>query len=122
LFPAAAPPGIAVLTSSSTLPRRYAPEQGTGPDTVRRSAPRLTPNRESVTTMYKQKSSVDEIRQRFDNDVDRFSNIETGQTATIDAPLAMELITQAAFNSTKRIRRVLDIGCGAGNNTIKLSE
>ncbi len=71
--------------------------------------------------MHVQKSSVDEIKQRFDNDVDRFSNIETGQTATIDAPLAMELITQAAFSSTQRIRRVLDIGCGAGNNTLKLS-
>ena len=71
--------------------------------------------------MYEKKSSIDEIRQRFDNDVERFSNIETGQTATIDAPLAMELITQAAFRSTPKIERVLDIGCGAGNNTIKLS-
>jgi len=34
LFLATASPGIAVLTSSSTLCRRYAPEQGTGPDTV----------------------------------------------------------------------------------------
>ena len=33
-FLAATPPGIAVLTTSSTLPRRFAPEQGTGPDTV----------------------------------------------------------------------------------------
>ncbi len=33
----------------------------------------------------------------------------------------MELITQSAFNSTKRIQGVLDIGCGAGNSTIKLS-
>jgi tRNA (cmo5U34)-methyltransferase len=32
----------------------------------------------------------------------------------------MELITQAAVKSTKNIRRVLDIGCGAGNNTLKL--
>ena len=71
--------------------------------------------------MHEKKSSIDEIRQRFDNDVERFSNIETGQTATIDAPLAMELITQAAFRSTQKIERVLDIGCGAGNNTIKLS-
>ncbi|MEJ2156175.1 MAG: methyltransferase domain-containing protein [Desulfobacteraceae bacterium] len=71
--------------------------------------------------MHENKSSVDEIRQRFDNDVERFSNIETGQTATVDAPLAMELITQAAFQTTPNIKRVLDIGCGAGNNTIKLS-
>ncbi len=74
-----------------------------------------------MTTMHKKKSSVDDIRRRFDNDVERFSNIETGQTATVDAPLAMELITQAAFKSTQKIQRVLDIGCGAGNNTIKLS-
>jgi hypothetical protein len=35
----------------------------------------------TLTTMHENKSSVDEIRQRFDNDVERFSNIETGQTA-----------------------------------------
>ncbi len=75
-----------------------------------------------VTTTFDQKSSVDEIKQRFDHDVKRFSNLETGQVATIDAPLAMTLITQAAVASTQRIQRVLDIGCGAGNNTIKLSE
>lgn len=74
-----------------------------------------------MTKLPDEKSSIDEIRQRFDNDVERFSNIETGQTATIDAPLAMELITRAAFRSTPKIRRVLDIGCGAGNNTLKLS-
>ena len=74
-----------------------------------------------MTRAYEHKSSTDEIRKRFDQDVDRFSNIETGQTATIDAPLAMELITQAAFHSTSKIQRVLDIGCGAGNNTIKLA-
>jgi len=34
LFPVTASPGIAVLTSSSPLPRRYAPEQGTRPDTA----------------------------------------------------------------------------------------
>lgn len=74
-----------------------------------------------MKTSIENKSTTDEIRKRFDNDVDRFSNVETGQTATIDAPLAMELITQAAYKSTKTIQRVLDIGCGAGNNTIKLS-
>ena len=50
----------------------------------------------------------------------RFSNLETGQSAMIDAPLAMELIAQAAVKTTGSIRRVLDIGCGAGNNTIRL--
>ena len=69
-----------------------------------------------------QKSSVDEIKVRFDNDVERFSNLETGQTSTIDAPLAMDLIAQAASKSSKNIKRVLDIGCGAGNSTIKLAQ
>ncbi len=71
---------------------------------------------------YEHKASVTQIKERFDNDVERFSNLETGQSATIDAPLAMELITQAAFHTTKNIKHVLDIGCGAGNNTIKLSQ
>jgi tRNA (cmo5U34)-methyltransferase len=68
----------------------------------------------------KEKSTNEEIRSRFDNDVERFSNLETGQAATIDAPLTMELITQAAIEATPLINRCLDIGCGAGNNTIKL--
>jgi len=68
------------------------------------------------------KSSIKEIKERFDKDVARFSNLETGQTASIDAPLVMELITRAAVQSTVNIRRVLDIGCGAGNNTLKLLE
>ena len=68
-----------------------------------------------------EKSTIEEIRKRFDTDVERFSNLETGQVATIDAPLSMELITEAAVAATPRILRVLDIGCGAGNNTIRLA-
>ncbi len=75
-----------------------------------------------MPTPLNAKSTIAEIRKRFDGDVDRFSNLEAGQSATIDAPLAMELITQAAVASTAQIRRVLDIGCGAGNNTLKLLE
>jgi tRNA (cmo5U34)-methyltransferase len=73
-----------------------------------------------MKTPIEKKSSLKEIKERFDKDVDRFSNIETGQSATVDAPLAMELITQAAVRTTKSIKQVLDIGCGAGNNTLKL--
>lgn len=73
-----------------------------------------------MSTPLEKKSSLEEIKKRFDNDVERFSNLETGQSTTIDAPLAIELITQAAVKSTTNIRRVLDIGCGAGNNTLKL--
>lgn len=73
-------------------------------------------------TPLEEKSSIQTIKERFDKDVERFSNLETGQTATIDAPLSMALIAQAAFKSTARIQTVLDIGCGAGNNTLKLLE
>lgn len=69
-----------------------------------------------------EKSTVDEIRARFDADVERFSNLETGQSATMDAPLSMELITQAAIAATPGMDRVLDVGCGAGNNAIRLAE
>ncbi|MFV0446703.1 MAG: class I SAM-dependent methyltransferase [Planctomycetaceae bacterium] len=75
-----------------------------------------------MTTPLNQKSSLDDIRERFDADVERFSNLESGQSATIDAPLAMELITRAAIASTSPLQRVLDIGCGAGNNTLKLRQ
>ncbi|MFO7662919.1 MAG: class I SAM-dependent methyltransferase [Chloroflexota bacterium] len=73
-----------------------------------------------MATSLKDKSTPDQIRTRFDSDVERFANLDTGQVATIDAPLAMELITQAAVTATPTIQRVLDIGCGAGNNTLKL--
>lgn len=68
------------------------------------------------------KSTVDEIRQRFDADVERFSNLDTGQSATVDAPLAMALVAQAAAATTPHARHVLDVGCGAGNYTLKLLE
>lgn len=75
-----------------------------------------------MTTPLDRKSSLEEIRARFDEDVERFSTLETGQTSTIDAALAMELISRAATAATEPIRQVLDIGCGAGNNTLKLLE
>jgi tRNA (cmo5U34)-methyltransferase len=72
-----------------------------------------------VTTV---KSTVDEIRQRFDADVERFSDLETGQSATVDAPLAMALVAEAAAATTPHARHVLDVGCGAGNYALKLLE
>ena len=66
------------------------------------------------------KSTTSDIEKRFDKDVERFSNIDTGQVTTIDASLSMELITEAAISASPIILKVLDIGCGAGNNTIKL--
>jgi tRNA (cmo5U34)-methyltransferase len=68
------------------------------------------------------KSTVEQIRARFDREVERFSNLETGQSAVIDAPLSLELIAAAACRTTPHAAAVLDIGCGAGNYTLKLLE
>jgi len=68
------------------------------------------------------KSTVEEIQRRFDADVERFSNLQTGQSATVDAPLAMSLVAMAAAATTPSARHVLDVGCGAGNYTLKLLE
>ena len=65
---------------------------------------------------------MEDIRKRFDANVERFSNLETGQAATIDSPLAMALIAEVAAAVTPKAASVLDIGCGAGNYTLKLLE
>jgi tRNA (cmo5U34)-methyltransferase len=67
-----------------------------------------------------EKSSADEIRQRFDQYVERFSNLETGQTTTVDAPLVLDLIARCAGEVNPNAQNLLDIGCGAGNYTLKL--
>ncbi|MEQ9618472.1 MAG: methyltransferase domain-containing protein [Deltaproteobacteria bacterium] len=66
------------------------------------------------------KSTVDEIKERFDADVERFSNLDTGQEAVIDAPLMMELISTLAVGIKPDARELLDIGSGAGNNAIAI--
>ncbi|MEO8533090.1 MAG: class I SAM-dependent methyltransferase [Flavobacterium sp.] len=66
------------------------------------------------------KSTTQEIKERFDNDVERFSNLETGQVATIDAKISLELITEASKRIVPNAKNVLDIGCGAGNYTLML--
>jgi tRNA (cmo5U34)-methyltransferase len=68
------------------------------------------------------KSTVDQIRERFDKEVERFSNLQEGQAATIDSPLCMELVTRAAAATTPGAKDLLDIGCGAGNYTLKMLE
>jgi tRNA (cmo5U34)-methyltransferase len=68
------------------------------------------------------KSTPEEIRRRFDSDVERFSNLETGQSATIDAPLGLELIAGAAAAVNPEAATLLDIGCGAGNYTLRMMQ
>ncbi|HTD87102.1 MAG TPA: class I SAM-dependent methyltransferase [Candidatus Binatia bacterium] len=66
------------------------------------------------------KSTVEQIRERFDKDVERFSNLEIGQSAQIDSPLALELVAHAAAATAPQAASFLDVGCGAGNFTLKV--
>ncbi|MDO6602539.1 class I SAM-dependent methyltransferase [Arenibacter palladensis] len=66
------------------------------------------------------KSTITEIRERFDKDVERFSNLDTGQLTTIDAKISLELITEAAKRIVPNAQQLLDIGCGAGNYSLKM--
>ena len=70
--------------------------------------------------MMENKSTVAEIRERFDNDVERFSNLQTGQSSTIDAALVLELIGQAVGAVAPNAMDLLDVGCGAGNNALRI--
>lgn len=66
------------------------------------------------------KSSVEQIRERFDRDVDRFSSLETGHSAIMDSLLMLDLITKSAAAVSPRATSLLDIGCGAGNYSLKM--
>jgi tRNA (cmo5U34)-methyltransferase len=66
------------------------------------------------------KSTLEEIRTRFDQDVERFSNLDTGQQATIDAPLILELVAKTCGRHLHSGGSALDLGCGAGNFTLAI--
>lgn len=66
------------------------------------------------------KKSAGELRAQFNEDVDRFSDLRTAQRSVIDAPLMLRLLAEGAVRLSGRIGRVLDVGCGAGNNALML--
>lgn len=68
-----------------------------------------------------QKSTAETIRKNFDQQVERFSNIETGQSTAIDSPLCMELVAQSVALLNPNATRVLDLGCGGGNYAVKVT-
>jgi len=67
------------------------------------------------------KSTPEAIRRNFDQQVERFSNIETGQTTAIDSPLCMELISQSAKLTNPDAMNIMDLGCGGGNYAVKVA-
>lgn len=66
------------------------------------------------------KSTLKEIEERFDKDVERFSNLQTGQQTTLDASFNLELVSEAIVRHYPGLSSILDIGCGAGNYAVKL--
>lgn len=72
-------------------------------------------------TLSKQKSTPEAIRLNFDQQVERFSNLETGQTTAIDSPLCMELVARSAVLHNPNATRILDLGCGGGNYAVKVA-
>ena len=65
-----------------------------------------------------EKAAVSEIAARFDGDVARFSNLESGQTSVPDARLALELGADVLRRLCPNARSLADLGCGAGNWTL----
>ena len=66
------------------------------------------------------KSTVEEIRARFDGDVERFSQLETGQSAAMDSPYCLQLMADVCVGLNSDATSLLDLGCGAGNYALKI--
>jgi tRNA (cmo5U34)-methyltransferase len=67
-----------------------------------------------------EKSTTEQIRQRFDADVERFSVLETGQQAAMDAPVILDVVARSAARHLRPGGTLLDLGCGAGNFTLRV--
>ena len=73
-----------------------------------------------MTRQLHEKSSVEQIRQRFDVDVERFSKLETGQQAAMDATSILDVVSRTAASNLRPNGKLLDLGCGAGNFTLQV--
>lgn len=69
---------------------------------------------------YTNKSGIEEITARFDAAVEQYSDLEAGQPTATDAAYSMELITDSILAYSPDVKTVLDVGCGAGNYTLRL--
>ena len=66
------------------------------------------------------KKTAAEIASYFDGEVERFSDLAKGQASIKDARLMMDLFAEVAPVLVPGARRILDLGCGAGNQTLNL--
>ena len=67
-----------------------------------------------------EKSTVEQIRQRFDADVERFSKLESGQEAAMDAAVILDVVARSAACHVRPQQTLLDLGCGAGNFALRV--
>ena len=68
-----------------------------------------------------EKISADEIRRRFDQDVERFSDETTGQRSIVDAPLVLQMVEDTIAAIHPMAETLCDIGCGAGNFALRIA-
>jgi tRNA (cmo5U34)-methyltransferase len=68
----------------------------------------------------REKSTVEQIRQRFDAEVERFSKLDTGQQAAMDAPIILDVVSRSAACHVRPRGTLLDLGCGAGNFALRV--
>ncbi|MDR1270747.1 MAG: class I SAM-dependent methyltransferase [Planctomycetaceae bacterium] len=67
------------------------------------------------------KITIDELRRQFDGEVERFSNEQTGQTSSVDATLILSMFETFIAGMYPNAQRLLDIGCGAGNFSLRIT-
>ncbi|NJK86640.1 MAG: class I SAM-dependent methyltransferase, partial [Bacteroidales bacterium] len=70
---------------------------------------------------YTNKSTPEDIRLKFNGSVDSFSDLNAGQKTAIDSTLIAELIAETASTFNPDATAVLDIGCGAGNYSLRIA-
>ena len=66
------------------------------------------------------KRTAAEIGRYFNGEVERFSDLAKGQASIKDARLMMDLLAETASALVPETHAILDIGCGAGNQTLNL--
>lgn len=67
------------------------------------------------------KMTLDEIRKKFDEKVDYYSNAEAGQENTPDAAAVLDMIMASIKDLDSAPESICDLGCGAGNFSLRLS-
>ena len=65
-------------------------------------------------------SAKENLSSYFDTQVERFSNLVTGQQSIIDAPIMLKELASTTKILNPNARNILDIGCGAGNQTLNI--